>query len=132
MAHLGSGRKRALTLPVGLALTASLGFLPTGTASAAPARETPSAAVSTDGPMLSYVVNTRGGHGTVKQVRKAVERAGGTVVIAYDRIGVIVAHSQDPQFAQAMRRVRGSNRRAPPGPTRSFRRPRRTSASSSR
>ncbi|HEY9327985.1 MAG TPA: S8 family serine peptidase [Streptomyces sp.] len=107
MAHLGSRRKRALTLPVGLALTASLGFLPTGTASAAPAQETPSAAVSTDGPKLSYVVNTRGGHGTVKQVRKAIERAGGTVVIAYDRIGVIVAHSQNPQFAQSMRRVRG-------------------------
>ncbi|WP_326663749.1 S8 family peptidase [Streptomyces sp. NBC_00385] len=107
MAHLGSRRKRALTLPVGLALTASLGFLPTGTASAAPAQEKPSAAVSTDGPKLSYVVNTRGGHGTVKQVRKAIERAGGTVVIAYDRIGVIVAHSQNPQFAQSMRRVRG-------------------------
>ncbi|MEU9205515.1 S8 family serine peptidase [Streptomyces sp. NPDC048332] len=107
MAHLGSRRKRALTLPVGLALTASLGFLPTGTASAAPAQETPSAAVSADGPKLSYVVNTRGGQGTVKQVRKAVERAGGTVVIAYDRIGVIVAHSQNPQFAQSMRRVRG-------------------------
>ncbi|TXS47215.1 S8 family peptidase [Streptomyces sp. OR43] len=107
MAHLGSRRKRALTLPVGLALTASLGFLPTGTASAAPAQETPSAAVSTDGPKLSYVVNTRGGHGTVKQVSKAIERAGGTVVIAYDRIGVIVAHSSNPQFAQSMRRVRG-------------------------
>ncbi|MFD8689322.1 S8 family serine peptidase [Streptomyces sp. NPDC059651] len=107
MAHLGSRRTRALTLPVGLALTASLGFLPTGTASAAPVDAAPSAAVSTDGPKLSYVINTRGGHGTVKQVRKAVEQAGGTVVIAYDRIGVIVAHSQNPQFAQSMRRVRG-------------------------
>lgn len=107
MAHLGSRRTRALTLPVGLALTASLGFLPTGAASAAPVEDTPSAAVSTDGPKLSYVVNTRAGHGTVEQVRKAIERAGGTVVIAYDRIGVIVAHSQNPRFAQSMRRVRG-------------------------
>ncbi|MEW2179870.1 S8 family serine peptidase [Streptomyces sp. NPDC005406] len=107
MAHLGSRRKRALTLPVGLALTASLGFLPTGTASAVPAQETPSATVSTDGPKLSYVINTRGGHGTVKQVRKAIERAGGTVVNAYDRIGVVVAHSQNPRFAQTMRLVRG-------------------------
>ncbi|MFI6950526.1 S8 family peptidase [Streptomyces sp. NPDC050422] len=107
MAHLGSRRTRALTLPVGLALTASLGFLPTGTASASSAKDAPSATVSTDGPKLSYVVNTRAGHGTVKQVRKAIEQAGGTVVIAYDRIGVIVAHSQNPQFAQSMRRVRG-------------------------
>ncbi|WP_405402605.1 S8 family peptidase [Streptomyces sp. NBC_01104] len=107
MAHLGSRRTRALTLPVGLALTASLGFLPTGAASAAPVDAAPSAAVPTDGPKLSYVINTRGGHGTVKQVRKAVERAGGTVVISYDRIGVIVAHSQNPQFAQTVRRVRG-------------------------
>ncbi|MET7647418.1 S8 family serine peptidase [Streptomyces sp. NPDC005426] len=107
MAHLGSGRTRALTLPVGLALTASLGFLPTGTASAAPVRDVPPAAVATDGPKLSYVVNTHGGPGTVKQVRKAIERAGGTVVIAYDRIGVIVAHSQNPEFAQAIRRAKG-------------------------
>lgn len=75
MAHLGSRRTRALALPVGLALTVSLGFLPTGAASASPVDVGPAAAVSTDGPKLSYVVNTRGGHGTVKQVRKAVERA---------------------------------------------------------
>lgn len=97
MAHLGSGRRRALTLPVGLALTASLGFLPTGVASAAPA----------DGPELSYVVNTQGGPGTVKQVGKAVERAGGTVVIAYDRIGVVVVHSKNPDFAKTVRKTRG-------------------------
>ncbi|MEW1688210.1 S8 family peptidase [Streptomyces sp. NPDC091265] len=107
MAHLGSRRTRALTLPVGLALTASLGFLPTGAATASPVDGRPAAAASTDGPKLSYVVNTQGGHGTVKQVRKAVERAGGTVVIAYDRIGVLVVHSQNPDFAQSIRRVRG-------------------------
>ncbi|MFJ2501771.1 S8 family peptidase [Streptomyces sp. NPDC087539] len=107
MAHLGSRRTRALTLPVGLALTASLGFLPTGAASAAPVDARPAAAVSTDGPKLSYVVNTRGGHGTVKQVRKAIAEAGGTVVIAYEQIGVIVVHSQNPDFAKTIRRVRG-------------------------
>lgn len=107
MAHLGSRRTRALTLPVGLALTASLGFLPTGAATASPVDGRPTAVVSTDGPKISYVVNTHGGHGTVQQVRKAVERAGGTVVIAYDRIGVLVVHSQNPDFAQSIRRVRG-------------------------
>lgn len=107
MAHLRSGRTRALALPVGLALTVSLGFLPTGSASASAVDGRTAAAVPADGPKLSYVVNTRGGPGTVKQVRKAVERAGGTVVIAYDRIGVLVVHSQNPDFAQSVRRVRG-------------------------
>ncbi|WP_405936138.1 S8 family serine peptidase [Streptomyces sp. NBC_00726] len=108
MAHLVSRRTRALTLPVGLALTASLGFLPAGVASAAPAGHgAPSAAVPADGPELSYVVNTQGGPGTVKQVRKAIERAGGTVVIAYDRIGVIVVHSKNPDFAKTVRKARG-------------------------
>ncbi|MEW2490214.1 S8 family serine peptidase [Streptomyces sp. NPDC048411] len=106
MAHLGSRRTRALTLPVGLALTASLGFLPMSAASAAPSDGLPTAAASTDGPMLSYVVNTRANHGTVKQVKKAIAEAGGTVVIAYEQIGVIVVHSQNPDFAESIRRVK--------------------------
>ncbi|MEU0301253.1 S8 family serine peptidase [Streptomyces sp. NPDC006175] len=106
MAHLASRRTRVLTLPVGLALTASLGFLPTGTAAAAPADE-PAATVRTDGPELSYVVNTRAGHGTVKQVRKAISAAGGTVVTSYDKIGVIVVHSQNPDFGATIRKARG-------------------------
>ncbi|MER5499305.1 MULTISPECIES: S8 family serine peptidase [unclassified Streptomyces] len=107
MAQLGSRRTRALTLPVGLALTASLGFLPAGAASAAPVDAQPAATVSTDGPKLSYVVNTRGNHGTVKRVKKAITEAGGTVVVAYEQIGVIVAHSQNPDFAKTIRRVKG-------------------------
>ncbi|MFB6814311.1 S8 family serine peptidase [Streptomyces sp. NPDC056347] len=107
MAHLGSRRTRALTLPVGLALTASLGFLPANAASAAPVDAPSAAAVSTDGPKLSYVVNTRSGPGTVKQVTKAISEAGGTVVASYDKIGVIVAHSKNPDFAKTVRRVKG-------------------------
>ncbi|MFB8028812.1 S8 family serine peptidase [Streptomyces sp. NPDC056465] len=106
MAHLASRRNRVLTLPVGLALTASLGFLPTGTAAAAPADQAV-AAVPADGPTLSYVVNTRAGHGTVKQVRKAISAAGGTVVTSYDRIGVIVVHSQNPDFGATIRKAKG-------------------------
>ncbi|WP_406412884.1 S8 family serine peptidase [Streptomyces halstedii] len=101
MAHLASRRTRALTLPVGLALTASLAFLP-GTASAAPT-DAPTATVRTDGPKLSYVVNTRGGIGTAALVKKAIAKAGGTVVTSYDRIGVIVVHSQNPDFGRAIR-----------------------------
>ncbi|WP_069172254.1 S8 family peptidase [Streptomyces griseus] len=106
MAHLASGRTRVLAPAVGLALTASLGFLPTGIAAAAPVDE-PAAAVRADGPELSYVVNTRGGQGTVKQVKKAITRAGGTVITSYDKIGVIVVHSKDPGFAASVRKVRG-------------------------
>ncbi|MFG2149203.1 S8 family serine peptidase [Streptomyces sp. NPDC048696] len=100
MAHLGSRRRRALALPAGLALTASLGFLPTTSASAAPA-------APADGPNLSYVVNTTGGHGTSARVQKAIAEAGGTVVVSYDRIGVVVVHSSNPAFAQRIRAVRG-------------------------
>ncbi|MFF8847463.1 S8 family serine peptidase [Streptomyces sp. NPDC015127] len=106
MAHLGSRRRRALALPAGLALTASLGFLPAGTASAAVTDDV-LAAVSTDGPKLSYVVNVNGGHGTAKAVKKAIAEAGGTVVHSYDQIGVIVVHSQNPAFAETIRQVRG-------------------------
>ncbi|WP_328722445.1 S8 family serine peptidase [Streptomyces sp. NBC_00247] len=102
MAHLASRRVTALALPLGLALTASLGVLPATAASAAPAP-----AVSLDGPELSYVVNTEGSRKTVEQVEKAVAKAGGTIVVAYDQIGVLVVHSQNPAFAQTVRRVRG-------------------------
>lgn len=106
MAHLRSRRMRAIALPAGLALTASLGFLPAGAAAAAPADDAP-AAVSTDGPKLSYVVNVTGGHTTAKSVKRAIAKAGGTVVVAYDQIGVIVVHSQNPDFAKQIRTVRG-------------------------
>ncbi|MGW2559585.1 S8 family peptidase [Streptomyces sp. NPDC001514] len=107
MAHLRSRRTRAIALPAGLALTASLGFLPSGAASAASLDDTAPAAVTTDGPKLSYVVNTHGGHSTAKAVKRAIAKAGGTVVIAYDQIGVIVVHSQNPDFAKQIRTVRG-------------------------
>ncbi|MFF9911239.1 S8 family serine peptidase [Streptomyces sp. NPDC013457] len=107
MAHLGSRRGRVLALPAGLALTASLGFLPTG-ASAAVASDTPATpAVSTNAPKLSYVVNVDGGRKTAASVKKAIAEAGGTVVISYDQIGVIVVHSQNPEFATTIRKTRG-------------------------
>ncbi|CAM5391994.1 peptidase S8 [Streptomyces avidinii] len=123
MAHLGTGRRRrALAVPVGLALTASLAFLPSVAASAAPlgatADATATAKPDTSGPKLSYVANLTA-YGTVKQAKKAVERAGGTVVTAYEQIGVVVAHSQNPEFAKQLRGQRslfvsvGATRTAP-------------------
>ncbi|MFD8719629.1 S8 family serine peptidase [Streptomyces sp. NPDC059629] len=104
MAHLRSRRGLALAVPVALSLTASLGLLPTA-ASAVPM--TAPAALSADGPNLAYVVNTRTDHHTIESVRRAIARNGGTVVVSYDRIGVIVVHSANPDFGAAMRAVRG-------------------------
>ncbi|MCX4574100.1 S8 family serine peptidase [Streptomyces sp. NBC_01571] len=104
MAHLRSRRRLALAVPVVLSLTASLGFLP-GAASAAPL--TASAATRADGPNLAYVVNTRTDHRTIASVERAITAAGGSVVIAYEQIGVIVVHSADPDFGRRIRAVRG-------------------------
>ncbi|MFJ6795989.1 S8 family serine peptidase [Streptomyces sp. NPDC091268] len=122
MAHLGTGRGRALAVPVGLALTASLAFLPAVAASAAPLGNTAGTAAAatpdTSGPKLSYVANLTA-YGTVKQAKKSIERAGGTVVTAYEQIGVVVAHSQNPDFAKQLRAQRslfvsvGATRTAP-------------------
>ncbi|MGW7670993.1 S8 family serine peptidase [Streptomyces sp. NPDC054775] len=103
MAHLRSRRRLALAVPVVLSLTASLGFLP-GAASAAPRTTTVRAA---DGPELAYVVSTRTDRHTISAVQRAITAAGGTVVVTYDRIGVIVVHSSNPEFAQTLRAVRG-------------------------
>ncbi|AZM63035.1 MULTISPECIES: S8 family peptidase [unclassified Streptomyces] len=105
MAHLRSRRRLALAVPVVLSLTASLGFLPAASASAAP--RTASAEQATDAPALAYVVNTRADHRTIASVKRAVAAAGGTVVVTYDKIGVIVVHSSNPDFAKTVRKARG-------------------------
>ncbi|MFJ5551552.1 S8 family peptidase [Streptomyces sp. NPDC093225] len=108
MAHLGSGRRRLLAVPIGLALTASLGVLPAMTASAATLDGVAATASDYTGPKLSYVVNLeRTGPGTAKQVTKAIEAVGGTVVHAYEQIGVVVVHSQNPDFAKQIRAAKG-------------------------
>ncbi|MFE0461607.1 S8 family serine peptidase [Kitasatospora sp. NPDC058965] len=55
------------------------------------------------GTALSYVVNTRANHGQVQKAEREITAAGGTVVYAYEQIGVIVARSTDPGFAAALR-----------------------------
>lgn len=95
--------RRAMAIPVGMAMATALAFLPDVTASAADA----TTAVADDAPSLSYVVNVGPGHGTSAHVKKAIAEAGGTVVMSYDRIGVIVVHSSNPDFAKTVRTVRG-------------------------
>ncbi|MGX1311308.1 subtilisin family serine protease [Streptomyces calvus] len=98
--------RRALVVPAGMAVATALAFLPNTAATAAPAAEQPAAATA-DGTPLSYVVNVRGGHGAPAHVKKAIGEAGGTIVTSYDRIGVIVVHSSNPDFAKTVRAVRG-------------------------
>lgn len=104
MAHLRSRRRLALAVPVVLSLTASLGFLPAA-ASAAP-RAVP-AEQAADAPALAYVVNTKADRRTIASVERAIAAAGGKVVVTYDRIGVIVVHSANPDFGEEIRRARG-------------------------
>lgn len=104
MVHSRSRRRLALAVPAALALTASLGFLPQTASAAVPPAATARAA---DGPNLAYVVNTRTDHRTIASVQRAIARNGGSVVASYDRIGVIVVHSANPDFGRQMRAVRG-------------------------
>ncbi|MFJ9036598.1 S8 family serine peptidase [Streptomyces sp. NPDC102406] len=91
---------RALAVPAGLAMASALAVVPNAAA-------TSDAPVATDGPALSYVVNVRPGHGGSKWARQAIGKAGGSVVIAYDKIGVLVVHSKNPDFGRTIRSVRG-------------------------
>ncbi|QEV17389.1 S8 family peptidase [Streptomyces alboniger] len=103
--------RRALALPVGIAVASAVAFLP-GSASARPATlpDAPASALSApsaDAPSMSYVVNVRPGKGSTARAERAIAKAGGDVVIAYDRIGVIVVHSTNPDFARTIRGVKG-------------------------
>lgn len=60
-----------------------------------------------DQPELSYVVNGKADAGTIRAVKKAIAKAGGSVVATHSRIGVIVARSSNPDFASTLRGVKG-------------------------
>ncbi|MFJ8543580.1 S8 family peptidase [Streptomyces sp. NPDC093586] len=105
MVHLRSRRRLALAVPVALSLTASLGFLPAAGVSAAERVE--ATARAADAPKLAYVVNTKADHRTIASVKKAIAAADGSVVATYEKIGVIVVHSANPDFAKTVRAVRG-------------------------
>ncbi|MGW3093500.1 S8 family peptidase [Streptomyces sp. NPDC001102] len=105
MVHLRSRRRLALAVPVVLSLTASLGFLPAA-AQAAPRMES-AAQAAAGADTYAYLVNTRTDSSTIKSVKAAINAAGGSVVVSYDRIGVIVVHSADLDFAKKIRGVRG-------------------------
>ncbi|WP_198539294.1 S8 family peptidase [Streptomyces graminilatus] len=99
--------RRAVVAPLGMAMATAFAFLPNIQAVAADTDATTGAAVTADGPSLSYVVNVFPGFGPSTYVRKAIAKAGGTVVTSYDRIGVVVVHSANPDFAKVIREVPG-------------------------
>lgn len=101
-----SRRRRALAVPLGLVLTASLGLAGAAAASAQ-GTEGDAAPRVKAGEKLSYVVNTDTDRGTVKRVKREIRKADGEVVAAYQKIGVIVAHSADPEFGRTLRAVEG-------------------------
>ncbi len=108
-----SRHRRAIAIPAGMAMATALAFLPHVHASAAepaPAAAAATAAAATaaaDATPLSYVVNVQPGQGPSAAVKRAIAQADGTIVTSYDRIGVIVVHSANPDFAKSVRTVRG-------------------------
>ncbi|MEW2458789.1 S8 family serine peptidase [Streptomyces albus] len=101
-----SKRRRALAVPLGLVLTASLGLAGAAAANAQSTADT-AAPKAKAGEKLSYVVNTATDSGTVERVKKEIREADGKVVATYKKIGVIVAHSANPEFGQTLRAVKG-------------------------
>ncbi|MFE1802884.1 MULTISPECIES: S8 family peptidase [unclassified Streptomyces] len=106
--------RRFMAIPLGMAMATALAFLPNVSASASPADAAGATTaadvagkISAEATPLSYVVNVRSGHGTSSHVKKAIAKAGGTIVTSYDRIGVIVVHSSNADFAKTIRKVRG-------------------------
>jgi len=110
--HALTPRRRAVT---GLVATAALvaGALATsGGASAAPDEppSTPVPILTPDGQVSSYVVNVRtikDSH--IRNVRRAIDRADGTVVEEWGQIGVFVVHSTSESFRSDVVEEGGDN-----------------------
>ncbi|MBW1603669.1 S8 family serine peptidase [Streptomyces sp. JJ66] len=108
-----SRRRRLLAVPAGVALTVSLGLLPGTSTALAKGKPT-----TEDGPTLSYVVNTDASKKAVRKAKKAIKKADGKVVTAWEEIGVVIAHSANPRFGAELRAKKnidsaGATRTAP-------------------
>ncbi|GAB3942507.1 S8 family serine peptidase [Kribbella albertanoniae] len=92
---------RPSRLSAGLAATAlAVTALGATAASAVPA---PLAAAAEPGPLMNYVVNTKASPGHIRKVENAVKAAGGTVLVSYRQIGVVVAQSTNVDFKAALK-----------------------------
>ncbi|WP_350280205.1 S8 family serine peptidase [Kribbella sp. HUAS MG21] len=64
---------------------------------------TATTANAADGPLMNYVVNTKATPGHVRKTEQAVKDAGGTVLVSYRQLGVVVAQSTNPDFRTDIR-----------------------------
>jgi subtilisin family serine protease len=64
---------------------------------------TSSHAATTPGPLMNYVVNTKATPGHVRKTEEAVKDAGGTVLVSYRQLGVVIAQSTNPDFKTDIR-----------------------------
>ncbi|HEY3560067.1 MAG TPA: S8 family serine peptidase [Kribbella sp.] len=64
---------------------------------------TSSHAATTPGPLMNYVVNTKATPGHVRKTEDAVKDAGGTVLVSYRQLGVVIAQSTNPDFKTDIR-----------------------------
>ena len=93
-----SRTSRPRRLSAGLAAAALvLTSLGAATAHAAPSAE------PVPGPLMNYVVNTKATPGHVRKTEDAVKAAGGTVLVSYRQLGVVIAQSTNPDFKTAVR-----------------------------
>ncbi|MFE9392418.1 S8 family serine peptidase [Streptomyces sp. NPDC006784] len=105
-----SRRRRAVAVPLGLVLTATLGLAGAASANAQTTERAAAEAATPKakaGEKLSYIVNTETSGRTVKRVKKEIREADGKVIATYRKIGVIVAHSSNPEFGETLRNVDG-------------------------
>lgn len=101
-----SGRHRRWLVATGPLLAAALIVLPSTAAAALGGLTTPVATPPTS-LFSSYLVNTKVSPTSVGQVERAIAEAGGTVIATYSQIGVIVARSASPGFADRIRSAPG-------------------------
>ena len=95
------GRRRIVATVVALLSLASLAVVTNGPAGAAP-----TTTADTSGPTESYLIVYANGPAS-DRAATAVSSAGGTIVASYRQIGVVVARSANPAFADAMAGAQG-------------------------
>jgi subtilisin family serine protease len=92
-----TSRPRRLAAGLSVAALACMSLGAATTANAVPLDD-PAA-----GPLMNYVVNTKATPGHVRKAEDAVKSAGGTVLVAYQQLGVVVAQSTNPDFKTDVR-----------------------------
>ncbi len=91
MSRTSRPRRLAAGLSAAALVCISLGAATTAQADPAP------------GPLMNYVVNTKATPGHVRKTEDAVKAAGGTVLVSYRQLGVVIAQSTNPDFKTDVR-----------------------------